>query len=49
MRLVPLESQVNEWRQDYEAMRGAMFFGEVPAFDEVMRVVGEFERAFNAD
>ena len=24
-----------------------MFFGEVPAFDDVLKVVGEFERRFN--
>jgi hypothetical protein len=48
LRIVPLEGHVGEWRQDYEAMRGEMFFGEVPAFDEVLRVVGEFERTFNA-
>ena len=48
LRIVPLESQVSEWRQDYEAMRGEMFFGQVPAFEDVIRVVAEFERAFNA-
>ena len=25
-----------------------VFFGEVPAFDEILRVVGEFERKVNA-
>jgi len=29
------------------AMSEAMFFGEVPAFDEILRVVGEFEARFN--
>jgi hypothetical protein len=24
-----------------------MFFGDVPKFDEILRVVGEFERLFN--
>ena len=28
-------------------MRGEMFFGEVPTFAELLRVVGEFERQFN--
>jgi hypothetical protein len=28
-------------------MKKEMFFGEVPAFDEILRVVGEFERRFN--
>jgi len=29
-------------------MRTEMFFGDVPAFDEILRVVGEFEKTFNA-
>jgi len=28
-------------------MLGPMFFGEVPAFEEILRVVGEFEKHFN--
>ena len=28
-------------------MRGEMFFGEVPTFDEILRVVGDFEKRFN--
>jgi len=28
-------------------MRSEMFFGEVPTFDEILRVVGEFEKRFN--
>jgi hypothetical protein len=24
-----------------------MFFGEVPTFDEILRVVGDFEKRFN--
>jgi len=29
-------------------MRESMFFGEPPQFDEVLRVVGEFQDSFNA-
>jgi hypothetical protein len=29
-------------------MREDMFFGEEPAFDVIMRAVGEFEKSFNA-
>ena len=47
LRLVPLADQIQEWRRDYDSMRQEMFFGEVPAFDEMIRVVGEFERQFN--
>jgi hypothetical protein len=31
----------------HEAMREAMFFGETPDFDEILVVVGDFERRFN--
>lgn len=48
LRLVPPGDQVSEWRRDYDEMQGAMFFGEVPAFDEVLRVVAGFEQAFNS-
>ena len=48
LRIVPLEGQMAEWRRDYEAMRGEMFFGKVPSFAEIMRAVGDFEKSFNA-
>lgn len=48
LRLVPEPSQLDAWERDYAAMRESMFFGEAPAFDEILRVVGEFERRFNA-
>jgi hypothetical protein len=47
-RLSPLAEQLPNWRSDYQAMLGPMFFGDVPAFDEILRVVGEFEKTFNA-
>ena len=28
-------------------MTGSMFFGKVPSFDEVLEVVGDFQRRFN--
>ena len=37
-----------EWRNDYRAMKNELFFGAVPAFDEILRVVGGFERQVNA-
>ena len=46
-RLVPLNHQLDAWRKDYDAMLGPMFFGDVPSFDEILRVVGEFEQSFN--
>ena len=47
LRLRPQSDQISSWRQDYNAMRGEMFFGDVPAFDEILEVVGSFEREFN--
>lgn len=47
LRLVPPADQLAPWRQDYQTMRSEMFFGDVPKFDEILRVVGEFEKRFN--
>ena len=33
------------WERDYAAMRESMFFGEVPSFGEILRVVGLERRA----
>ncbi|MFO1477802.1 MAG: nucleotidyl transferase AbiEii/AbiGii toxin family protein [Verrucomicrobiota bacterium] len=46
-RLLPPENQLADWRADYQQMLGPMFFGEVPTFDDIMAVVGEFEKQFN--
>ena len=47
LRLVPLPEQLPTWKQDYQSMSEDMFFGEVPAFEEIIRVVGNFEKHFN--
>jgi len=47
LRLIPLPEQLAAWKQDYRNMSEAMFFGEVPTFDEILRVVGDFETRFN--
>ena len=47
MRIAPLDDQLNEWRQDYEAMQQEMFFGEVPQFDEIIETVTKFQNEFN--
>jgi hypothetical protein len=49
IRLLPLESQIQDWRKDYHAMSEAMFFGEVPSFDEILSVVGEFQKRINSE
>lgn len=48
LRLLPAVERQQDWKRDYEAMRETMFFGEPPQFDEILEVVGEFERRFNA-
>lgn len=47
LRLLPLADQLSAWRGDYREMKKEMFFGKVPEFDEILRVVGEFEKQFN--
>jgi len=47
-RLTPPPHHAANWRADYQQMLGPMFFGEVPTFDEILRLVGEFEQTFNA-
>lgn len=47
LRVLPLPEQEAEWRQDYEAMRGEMFFRTPPPFDEVLKAAAEFEKEFN--
>jgi hypothetical protein len=48
LRLLPAAERQQDWQRDYEAMRETMFFGEPPAFAEILNVVGDFERRFNS-
>jgi hypothetical protein len=48
LRIVPAADQLDFWRRDYDAMRESMFFGQVPAFAEILAVVGQFEEDFNS-
>ena len=47
-RLLPPDSQLADWKRDYDAMQAEMFFGQVPSFEEILQVVSEFEQRFNA-
>ena len=42
-----MEKNRPDWRRDYQATTGGTFFGPAPAFEQIMRVVGDFERDFN--
>jgi hypothetical protein len=46
LRLVPAPVRAQALAADYDSMR-EMFFGERPAFAEVLRVLGEWEAHFN--
>lgn len=48
LRLIPPEHHRDDWRVDYDQMSESMFYGDKPDFDEILTVVGEFERRFNA-
>ncbi len=47
-RLAPPGDHLAEWRADYEAMLGPMFFGDTPSFKEMMAAAAEFGKTFNA-
>lgn len=48
LSLLPRTEHLNVWKRDYAAMRDSMFFEEPPAFEQLLQVVGDFERAFNS-
>jgi len=45
---MPTRAHYLAWQRDYDAMREVMFFGKTPEFIEILDVVGNFERQFNA-
>ena len=49
LRMTPSSELRAAWKQDYDAMRESMFFGEAPTFEAILSVVGDFERRFNSD
>ncbi len=48
LRLVPAEADRPAWQADYEGMQREMFYGDVPTFDEILSVVGDFQARLNA-
>ena len=48
LRLTPPPAHREHWQKDYDEMTIAMFYRERPRFDDILRVVGEFEQRFNA-
>jgi predicted nucleotidyltransferase component of viral defense system len=47
LRLVPPDDQLAYWKSDYTAMKDEMFFGEVPAFDDLIQTARKFQDMFN--
>jgi hypothetical protein len=47
LRIVPVEEQLKDWQMDYRNMRGEMFFGAVPGFEEILEAVRQFQDRFN--
>lgn len=47
LRLIPSDEMLVDWRKDYEAMKTEMFFGDIPTFDEVIKIVLAFQDSFN--
>lgn len=48
LRLTPPDAHRDDWERDYRAMAEPMFYGPHPEFEEILRVVQEFEQRFNA-
>lgn len=47
LRMVPTEADRSAWQADYENMQREMFYGDVPTFEEILAVVGEFQARLN--
>ena len=45
--LVPPEAFLKEWKEDYDAMRGAMVFGKALEFDALMKRMQELQERFH--
>jgi len=48
LRLLPADAHLADWRRDYEQMQGPMFFRSSPSFDDILKVVGDFQQRFNS-
>ncbi len=44
----PTPEHLGDWKSDYAAMLGPMFFGETPGFEDIITLAADFEAAFNA-
>jgi nucleotidyltransferase AbiEii toxin of type IV toxin-antitoxin system len=47
INLMVAESNPQYWKNDYEIMKEAFFFGDAPDFDNMMKVIKEFQQKLN--
>ena len=47
LRLIPAEGDLAAWKSDYESMRQEMFYGDVPTFEGILKVVRKFQEKLN--
>ncbi len=48
LQLMPAKVDLPTWQADYESMQGEMFYGEVPTFEDILAVVGDYQAKLNA-
>ena len=47
LQLVPSADDLPAWQADYESMQQEMFYGEVPIFEDILKVVADFQNRLN--
>ena len=47
IQMLPLSEQMRDWESDYKDMVKEMFYGDAPAFDEILKTIKEFQDQFN--
>ncbi len=49
LQLTPVETDWTTWKSDYESMQQEMFYGVVPTFEQIVKVVQKFQEKVNTD
>ena len=47
LQLVPSADDLPAWQADYESMQQEMFYGDVPIFEDILKVVADFQNRLN--
>jgi hypothetical protein len=48
INFVPPTDVIDAWREDYNAMRASMIYGDAPSFDELIEKIRELNKRFRA-